>query len=182
MNFSVEQFHELDADFDLPADRVRNWKTVPGARQAADEELVRVLGIAPEPVRGIAPPPGAKSLEVAVRNGQPARTRPVPLATRGGAKTNALVKLEGGGVAYLARARRNGDRALRGSPCGLAAGKRGCQPDHGPGPFLRSVDLRENVSAANAHLSGRQTDLDCSARMASPALRRAETPCPARGS
>lgn len=104
MNFSVEQFHELDADFDLPAYSSEELEaSAPGARQVADEELVRVLGIAPEPVRGIAPPPGVKSLKVAVRNGQPAARRQGScflLVTRGGAKTNALVKLEDGGVAY----------------------------------------------------------------------------------
>lgn len=103
-NFSVGQFHELDADFDLPAySKEELESSAPGARQVADEELVRILGIAPEPVQSIAPAAGAPQLDVAVQAGQPrARQRGscVTLVTRGGEKTNALVDFAGSGVAY----------------------------------------------------------------------------------
>ncbi|HWA53780.1 MAG TPA: hypothetical protein VG816_06365 [Solirubrobacterales bacterium] len=108
VNFSVEQFHELDADFGLPAySREELEASAPGARQIADEELVRVLQIAPEPVRDVVATPGAPPLEVAVREGQPpARRRGdcVVLVTQGDAKTNALVKFGGAGVAYRSSA------------------------------------------------------------------------------
>ncbi len=103
-NFSIRQFHELDADFDLPAySKEELESSAPGARQVADEELVRILGIAPEPVQSIVPAAGAPQLDVAVQAGQPrARQRGscVTLVTRGGEKTNALVDFAGGGVAY----------------------------------------------------------------------------------
>ena len=107
-NFSVEQFHEFDADFGLPTySRQELEDAAPGARQIADEELVRVLGIKPEPVRSVAPSPGAPPLEVVVREGQPpARQRGqcALIVTRGGT-TNALIPLEGGGgVAYRSSA------------------------------------------------------------------------------
>jgi hypothetical protein len=103
-NFSVGQFHELDADFGLPAySREELEASAPGARQAADEELVRILSIAPEPGQEVEPAPGAPPLEVAVQTGQPAarqRGSCFMLVTRGGAKTNALIDFAGGGVAY----------------------------------------------------------------------------------
>lgn len=107
-NFSVEQFHELDADFGLPAySREELEDSAPGARQIADEELVRVLAIAPEPVQSVAPSPGAPPLEVMVQEGQPParpRGRCFLIVARGGAKTNALIPLESGGVAYTSPA------------------------------------------------------------------------------
>ena len=108
VNFSVKQFHELDADFDLPAYSKEELEdSAPGARQIADEELVRILGIAPEPVRSIVPPAGAPPLEVAVLEGQPP-PRPhgscFSLVGNGGAKTNALIHFTGPGVAYRSAA------------------------------------------------------------------------------
>lgn len=103
-NFSVKQFHELDADFGLPAySREELEASAPGARQIADEELVRVLGIAPEPVPSIVPAAGAPRLDVAVQTGQPRARQQgscFTLVTRGGEKTNALVNFAGSGVAY----------------------------------------------------------------------------------
>jgi hypothetical protein len=103
-NFSVKQFHELDAEFGLPAYSLKELEaSAPGARQAADEELVRILGIAPEPVQSIVPPAGTPPLEVMVQEGQPAarqRGNCVLLVAHGSAKTNALIRLESGGVAY----------------------------------------------------------------------------------
>ncbi|HUC06897.1 MAG TPA: hypothetical protein VMR96_02310, partial [Solirubrobacterales bacterium] len=107
-NFSVEQFHELDADFDLPAYSAGELvDSAPGARQFADEELVRVLRIAPESVQGIAPPPGTPPLEVSVRVGDPAprwHGSCASLVPRGAVKTTALIKFERGGVAYRSAA------------------------------------------------------------------------------
>ncbi|HVY79103.1 MAG TPA: hypothetical protein VG898_11410 [Solirubrobacterales bacterium] len=107
-NFSVEQFHEFDADFGLPAySRQELESSAPGARQIADEELVRVLGIAPEPVRSVAPSADAGPLEVGVREGQPRarrRGKCALIVSRGGATTNALIQLESGGVAYRSSA------------------------------------------------------------------------------
>lgn len=104
MNFSVGQFHELDADFGLPAYSQAELEAfAPGARQVADEELVRVMGIAPEPVQSIVPPHGTPALEVAVRTGDPAPQQHgscFSLIPRPGLKTTALVHFEQGGVAY----------------------------------------------------------------------------------
>jgi hypothetical protein len=108
MNFSVGQFHELDADFGLPAYSKEELEaSAPGARQAADEELVRVIGIAPESVQGIAPPPGTPALTVAVRSGDPAPRQHgscFSLVPRGAAKVSALVSFRSGGVAYRSTA------------------------------------------------------------------------------
>lgn len=107
-NFSVEQFHEFDADFGLPTySREELEDAAPGARQIADEELVRVLGIAPEPVQSVAPSPEAPPLEVVVREGQPPARQQgkCALIVTNGGTTNALIPLEGGGgVAYRSSA------------------------------------------------------------------------------
>jgi hypothetical protein len=108
MNFSVREFHELDADFGLPAySQAELEASAPGARQIADEELVRIMRIEPEPVGSIAPPPSAPALDVAVRIGDPAARRRgscALLVVRGGAKTTALIRFGGGGVAYRSSA------------------------------------------------------------------------------
>ncbi len=108
MNFSVEQFHELDDDFGLPAYSEAELKdSAPGARQIADEELVRVIGIEPEPVRSIAPQPGTPPLRVSVPTGDPAPRRHgscLSFVPSGGAKATALIRLERGGVAYRSSA------------------------------------------------------------------------------
>jgi hypothetical protein len=107
MSFSVGQFRELDADFGLPAySEAELEASAPGARQAADEELVRVMGIAPEPVRSVVPPPGTPPLAVAVRVGDPAprqRGSCFSLVPRG-SKATALVHFGRGGVAYRSAA------------------------------------------------------------------------------
>ncbi len=104
MNFLTAQFHELDTAFDLPAYSEEELKgSAPGARQAADEELVRVIGIAPEAVRSIVPPPGAQPLALAVPVGAPRpqrRGRCVSLAPSGTAPAEALIEFDSGGVAY----------------------------------------------------------------------------------
>ncbi len=108
MNFSVEQFHGLNADFGLPAYSEAELKaSAPGARQIADQELVRVARIAPEPVQEILPPPGTPAPAVAVQVGQPAPRRHgscVSLVPGGAGKTSALVRFQSGGVAYRSAA------------------------------------------------------------------------------
>jgi hypothetical protein len=107
MNFTVSQFHELDADFDMPAySQAELEASAPGARQAADEELVRVLHIEPAPVQSVVPPPGTPPLSVAVPTGDPLpqqRGSCFSLVPRA-AKASALVSFKRGGVAYRSAA------------------------------------------------------------------------------
>jgi hypothetical protein len=104
MNFPVAQFHELDVAFDLPAYSEGELKdSAPGARQAADEELVRVMRVEPEAVRSIVPPASARPLSIAVPVGDPQprrRGRCVSLTPRGTAPAEALIEFDGGGIAY----------------------------------------------------------------------------------
>ncbi len=107
MNFPVSQFHELDADFGLPTYSLEELEaSAPGARQIADEELVRVMRIAPEPVQGVVPPPGTPPLSVAVQAGAPApRWRGSCFSLIPGAsQTTALIRFQRGGVAYRSAA------------------------------------------------------------------------------
>lgn len=107
-NFSIGQFHEIDAEFGLPVySREELEASAPGARQDADEELVRVLGIAPEPARGIVPPPGTPPPEVFTKPADPAprwRGSCASLLPRDGAKTAILIKFASGGIAYRSTA------------------------------------------------------------------------------
>lgn len=104
MAFSVATWHELEDDFGSPAYSEAELRKAPlVARQAADEELVRVMRIVPKRVRGIAPVPGAAPLAVAVKRGEPAprqRGSCTSLAPRGASKLDALVRLKSGGVSY----------------------------------------------------------------------------------
>jgi hypothetical protein len=108
INFSVKQYHELDADFGLPAySQAELEASAPGARQAADEELVRVMGIAPEPVQAVAASPGAPALAVAVQSGDPVpkqRGSCFLIVAREATKTQALVSFDSGGIAYRSAA------------------------------------------------------------------------------
>jgi len=107
-NFSIQQFREIDAEFGLPAYSEAELKaSAPGARQDADEELVRVTGIAPEAAQGVVPPPGATPPEVFTKPGDPAprwHGSCASLVPRDGAKTAVLVKFESGGIAYRSAA------------------------------------------------------------------------------
>jgi len=107
-NFSIQQFHEIDAKFGLPAYSEAELKSsAPGARQDADEELVRVMAIGPEPAQSIVPPPGATPPEVFTKSSDPAprwRGSCASLVPRDGAKTAILVKFESGGIAYSSTA------------------------------------------------------------------------------
>lgn len=108
MNFPVSQFHELNADFGLPAYSEAELRdSAPGARQIADEELVRVLGIEPEPVASVLPPPGTPLVAIAVPTGDPQPRRHgscASLVPRGDAKATALIRFDRGGVAYSSTA------------------------------------------------------------------------------
>lgn len=108
MNFSVERFHQLDADFGLPAYSEEELEgSSLDAREGADEELVRVLGIAPEPVSSIVPPPGTPPLSVTVNAGDPPprqRGSCTALVPRDGAKLPVLINFESGGIAHSSAA------------------------------------------------------------------------------
>lgn len=103
MSFTVGEFHDLNADFGLPAYSEGELEAASeAARQAADEELVRLMRIAPEAVRSVAPPPGAPSLSVSVQEGAPPPLRrgSCVLVRSGAEETMALVRFKRGGVAY----------------------------------------------------------------------------------
>jgi hypothetical protein len=107
-NFSIEQFHEIDAEFGLPAYSQEELEaSAADARQDADEELVRVMGVAPEAVQGIVPPRGTPSPEVFTKPSDPAprwHGSCASLLPRDGAKTAVLVKFKRGGIAYRSTA------------------------------------------------------------------------------
>jgi hypothetical protein len=100
----VATLPELEDEFGSPAYSESELRKAPlVARQAADEELVRVMRIVPTPVRDIAPAPGAIPLTVAVRTGEPAprqRGSCVSLGPRDGAKLEGLVRFKSGGISY----------------------------------------------------------------------------------
>lgn len=104
MAFSVATWHELEDDFGSPAYSEAELRKAPlVARQAADEELVRVMRIAPKPVGSIAPVPGAAPLAVAVKSSEPAprqRGSCISLGPRGASELDALVRFKSGGVSY----------------------------------------------------------------------------------
>jgi hypothetical protein len=103
MAFSVDQFHELDADFSLPAYSEGELEAAaPGARQIADEELVRVLRITPRQTSGLRRFSMQQRIEVSsVSEGVVRRRRscvllvPVP-----GRTMIAVLRTPHGGIAY----------------------------------------------------------------------------------
>jgi hypothetical protein len=103
-NFSIKQFHEIDAEFGLPIYSQEELEaSAPGARQDVYEELVRVMGIAPESTPSIVPPPGTPAPEVFTKAGDPPprwRGSCASLVPRSGKKMAVLVKFKRGGIAY----------------------------------------------------------------------------------
>jgi hypothetical protein len=104
MAFSVATWHELEDEFGSPAYSEAELRKAPlVARQAADEELVRVMRIAPTPVRSVAPAPSAPPPAVALKGGEAEprrRGRCVSLLPRGASNVSALVRLKSGGISY----------------------------------------------------------------------------------
>lgn len=122
MAFTVDQFHELDADFGLPAYTEAELSgALPGARRIADEELVRVLRIGPRPA--LRPKPFSALSRVVVTsfsNGGVAQRRAcVVLTPRSAGKMTALLELPPGGLAYSSAQ----------APAALRIGRFGDEPE-----------------------------------------------------
>jgi hypothetical protein len=106
MTFNVETFHQLEADFGLPTYTEAELRTAsPDARQAADEELVRVLEITPRSTAGVEPAADTEDglLLRAATKGEVTRAGAcVTLVPRPAAKMEALLELPPGGMTYAA--------------------------------------------------------------------------------
>jgi hypothetical protein len=103
MAFTLATLRELDAEFGSPAySEVELSEATAAAREAADEELVRALRIAPRPVRWLAPRGAPPRLEVSDLSGGSVRGQGgcVSLRPEPGAKLKATIELPAGGVAY----------------------------------------------------------------------------------
>jgi hypothetical protein len=105
MSFDVETLRELEAEFGSPAFSETELLTAsPGARRAADEELVRALAISPRPAKPVKPSAAANRIALRSASNGVVRQRgacvkllPVP-----GAEMDAVVRLPAGGMAYTA--------------------------------------------------------------------------------
>jgi hypothetical protein len=103
MTFNVETFHDLDADFGLPTYSEAELRAAaPDARQAADEELVRLFEIEPRSAMPLEPFSAERGLVVrAASKGEADRDGAcLTLTPRPGATMEALVELPPGGMAY----------------------------------------------------------------------------------
>jgi hypothetical protein len=103
MAFTVDQFHELDADFGLPAySEVELRESAPGARRIADEELARVLEIGPRAALRLKPFPASRRIDATRSSNGDAEQRGacVALAPRAGEEMAARLELPPGGLAY----------------------------------------------------------------------------------
>jgi hypothetical protein len=106
MTFNVETAHQLEADFGLPAYSEAELKAAsPGDRQIADEELSRVLEIAPHPGGQLEPSAAGTVTPRAVSSGNVAqRGSCVALLPTTGGKAEAVLQLPRGGIAYASPA------------------------------------------------------------------------------
>ncbi|HEX3609806.1 MAG TPA: hypothetical protein VHU14_09105 [Solirubrobacterales bacterium] len=116
MSFDVEAFHQLDADFGMPDYSEAELRAAPAAaRETADEELVRILEIAPSPGGPVKPfrAPGGIAVQTASNGEVKRKGACVALHPRRSAQMEALVRLPPGGMAY----------ASAGSPATVSLGR-----------------------------------------------------------
>jgi hypothetical protein len=106
MSFDVETLHELEAEFGSPAfSETELLAASPGARKAADEELVRALAIEPRLDRSVKSSAAADGIELrsALKGATKRRGACLELLPVPGTEMEALVRLPVGGMAYATR-------------------------------------------------------------------------------
>lgn len=107
-NLSIKEFYEVDEKYGLPAYSIEELEAAaPGAREIADEELVRVTNIAPEPAPSVAPTPGLPAPSVFTKASDPPpkwHGSCASLVPRGGVKMAVLIQFKRGGIAYRSAA------------------------------------------------------------------------------
>ncbi len=153
MAFTAATLGELEAEYGSAAfSEAELIATSPAAREAADAELVRALGIGPQPLPRLEPLATAPPLEISDVSGGAVVSRRscVSLLPQRGAKLKATIELPAGGIAYASSEegvavslRRFADAPGVSLPLGEGPNRIRIPSDDSSVPWIASVEASE---------------------------------------